>query len=105
MTEPIEPAVNTGESITAAEPPAGRSRLLSRLVGLALVISSVVLATYLLVAYFAFESGQAARVAQETTARDEQVPRQIELARQNPSLIPIPEPTRPYPLSYSVFRL
>jgi len=75
--------VNTGESITAAEPPAGRSRLLSRLVGLALVISSVVLATYLLVAYFAFESGQAARVAQETTARDEQVARQIELARQN----------------------
>ena len=75
--------MNTGESITAAEPPAGRSRLLSRLVGLALVISSVVLATYLLVAYFAFESGQAARVAQETTARDEQVARQIELARQN----------------------
>ena len=75
--------MNTGESTTAAEPPAARSRLLSRLVGLALVISSVVLATYLLVAYFAFESGQAERVAQETTARDEQIDRQIELARQN----------------------
>ena len=87
MTEPIEPATdNAGQQTTAAQPPAGRSRLLSRLLGLALVIASVVLATYLLVAYFAYESGRAARVAQETTARDEQVDHQIELARQDLAL-------------------
>lgn len=79
MTEPIiEPADDAGEQAVADRP-----RLLSRLLGLALVIASVVLATYLLVAYFAYESGQAARVAQETTARDEQISRQIELARQD----------------------
>ena len=84
MTEPIEPATdNADKQPTAAQPPADRSRLLSRLLGLALVIASVVLATYLLVAYFAYESGRAARVAQETTARDEQVAHQIELARQD----------------------
>ena len=83
MTEPIiEPADDAGEQ-AVADRPTGRSRLLSRFLGLALVIASVVLATYLLVAYFAYESGQAARVAQETTARDEQIARQIELARQD----------------------
>jgi hypothetical protein len=81
MTEPSEPAKTTATPSTAD--PASRSRLWRRLLGLALVITSVVLATYLLVAYFAFESGRAARVAQETTARDEQVSRQIELARQD----------------------
>ena len=84
MTEPIEPASNNADKqSTAAPPPAARSGLLSRLLGLGLVIASVVLATYLLVAYFAYESGQAERVAQETTARDEQISRQIELARQD----------------------
>ena len=83
MTEPIKPAADAGEQIIAAGPPAERSRLVRRLAGLALVITSVVLATYLLVAYFAFETGQAERVAQETTARDEQIERQIELARQD----------------------
>jgi hypothetical protein len=83
MTEPIEPATPNAEQQNDARPPAGRSRLLSRLVGVALVIVSVVLATYLLVAYFAYESGQAERVAQETTARNEQVARQLELARQD----------------------
>ena len=84
MTEPIEPAIdNADEQSIAAQPAAGRSRLAGRLFGLALVIVSVVLATYLLVAYFAYETGQAERVAQETTARDEQIARQIELARQD----------------------
>ena len=83
MTEPIKPAADAGEQTIAAGPPAERSRLVRRLLGLALVITSVVLATYLLVAYFAFETGQAERVAQETTARDEQIERQIELARQD----------------------
>ena len=82
MTEPIRPAADAGEQ-TVAVGPAQRSRLVRRLVGLALVITSVVLATYLLVAYFAFETGQAERVVQETTARDEQIARQIELARQD----------------------
>lgn len=77
MTEPSEPKANTD---LAAE---RRPRLLVRLVGLALVIASVVLATYLLVAYVAYESGQALRAQQETTARTEQVSRQIELARQD----------------------
>ncbi len=84
MTEPIEPAIdNADEQSIVAQPAAGRSRLAGRLFGLALVIVSVVLATYLLVAYFAYETGQAERVAQETTARDEQIARQIELARQD----------------------
>jgi hypothetical protein len=88
MTEPIEQANPTATATTEPPagppaPPSGRSRLWRRLLGLALVITSVVLATYLLVAYFAFESGRAERVAQETTARDEQIGRQIELARQD----------------------
>lgn len=84
MTEPIQPAIdNADEQSTAAQPPAARSRLARRLLGLALVIASVVLATYLLVAYFAYESGRADRVTQETTVRDEQIARQIELARQD----------------------
>ncbi len=83
MTEPIKPAADAGEPNMGAEPPAERSRLARRLVGLALVITSVVLATYLLVAYFAFETGSAERVTQETTARDEQIARQIELARED----------------------
>jgi hypothetical protein len=83
MTEPIEPATDNAGQQNAAPPPPGRSGLLSRLLGVVLVIVSVVLATYLLVAYFAYESGQAERVAQETTARDEQIGRQLELARQD----------------------
>jgi len=78
MTEPSEPTTNTGH-LSAQRPP----RLFVRLIGLALVIASVVLATYLLVAYVAFQSGQALRTEQETTARQEQVSRQIELARQD----------------------
>ncbi len=60
-----------------------RGRLARRALGLALVIVSVVLATYLLVAYFAYESGRTLRSQQETTARTEQIDRQIELARQD----------------------
>ena len=52
-----------------------------RLLGLALVIFSVAAATYLLVAYFAFESGRSLSRQQVSAQRDEQIARQIELAR------------------------
>lgn len=67
------------ERATAARQP----RFLVRLVGLVLVIASVVLATYLIVAYIAYESGQTQRTQQETAARAEQIGRQLELARQD----------------------
>lgn len=73
MTEPTEDETS-GER---------RPRLLVRLIGLALVIFSVAAATYLVVAYFALESGRALRTEQEATARDEQLNRQIELARED----------------------
>ena len=56
-------------------------RLGVRLFGLALIIFSIVVATYLLVAYFAFESGQALRTERETSSRVEQISHQILLAR------------------------
>lgn len=58
-------------------------RLGVRLFGLALIIFSIVLATYLVVAYFAFESGRALRVEQESTARADQITHQIALARED----------------------
>lgn len=76
-------AGNDADTVTATDAaPAGRSRL-GRLLGLALVITSVVLATYLLVAYFAYQSGRSLRGQQEAAARVAQVDRQIELARQD----------------------
>jgi hypothetical protein len=89
MTEPIGPADETGEQgdsrrPTSEETPSERRpRLLVRIFGLALIIFSVVVATYLVVAYFAVESGRALRTEQETTARNEQINRQIELARED----------------------
>ncbi len=80
MAEPIPPAGNNADSSPPGTP---RGRLAQRALGLALVIVSVVLATYLLVAYFAYESGRALRSQQETTARAEQIDRQLELARQD----------------------
>ena len=80
MSEPTEPAENAGYRTAVAEPtPQRRSRLGVRLFGLALVVASVVLATYLLVAYLAFESGRELQVQQETAARRQQLDRQIEL--------------------------
>ena len=84
MTEPTTPLDETGEQTTIDAMTGKRQpRLAVRLLGLALVIFSVVVATYLVVAYFAFESGQAQRVEQEATTRAEQISRQIELARQD----------------------
>lgn len=84
MTEPTPPVEEIGEP-TNLENEAGarRPRLGVRLLGLALVIFSVVVATYLLVAYFAFASGRGERIAQEKTARAEQIDRQLELARED----------------------
>lgn len=67
--------------IPAPAGPARRPRLGVRLLGLGLVIFSVVVATYLLVAYFAYESGRTLRVEQEATSRAEQIGRQVQLAR------------------------
>ncbi|WP_374688370.1 hypothetical protein [Promineifilum sp.] len=83
MMEPIEPDERAGESTEGEVTAARRPRLSVRLLGLLLVIGSVVLATYLVVAYFAFESGRALQVEQETTARTEQINRQVELARED----------------------
>lgn len=84
MTEPIEPGEETGENVmTEATSEARRPRVLVRLFGLLLILFSVFLATYLVVAYFAFESGRALQVEQETTARAEEIAHQIELAHQN----------------------
>jgi hypothetical protein len=82
MSEPTPPVDETGEP-TSGLPPSRRPRLAVRLFGLALILFSVTVATYLIVGYVAFESGRAERVEQETTTRDEQINRQIELARQN----------------------
>lgn len=82
MSEPTPPVEPTGESTTRVTG-ARRPRLAVRLLGLALVIFSVAAATYLLVAYFAFESGRSLSQQQETTQREEQIARQIELARED----------------------
>lgn len=83
MTEPTPPVDETGDMPATENEPARRPRLAVRLFGLALVIFAVVVATYLLVAYFAFESGRALRVQQEATSRTEQIDRQIDLARED----------------------
>lgn len=59
-----------------------RPRLLVRLLGLLLVVFSVSLATYLVVAYFAYETGRSEAVQQAATTRVESIARQLELAEQ-----------------------
>jgi len=59
-----------------------RPRPLVRLIGLLMIIISVALATYLVVAYFAFETGKAEAVQQAATTRAEAINRQLELAEQ-----------------------
>lgn len=84
MTEPNEPLDETGETmITPPDSSKRRPRLAVRLLGLALVIFSIVVATYLIVAYFAFESGRALATEQASTSRTEQINRQIELAQED----------------------
>lgn len=84
MYEPTNPGDDTGETkIEIPTESIRRPRLAVRLVGLVLVIFSVVVATYLLVAYFAFESGRNERLQQESTTRAEQLSRQIQLARED----------------------
>lgn len=82
MSEQTTPAEKTGEQ-TAIDisTSARRPRLAVRLLGLVLVIFSIVVATYLVVVYFAFESGRSLRREQESSTRNEQISRQIELAR------------------------
>lgn len=58
----------------------GQSRnLITRVIGLTLIISAAVLATYLVVAYFAWESGQRTRTTGQ--AQTAALLRQVELAR------------------------
>lgn len=59
-----------------------RPRLLVRLIGLMMIIISVALATYLVVAYFAYETGRSEAAQQAATSRVESINRQIELAEQ-----------------------
>lgn len=55
--------------------------LMTRVIGLVLVISAAVLATYLVVAYFAWQSGQEQKAA--STAQSTALLRQVDLARQD----------------------
>lgn len=72
-----EVVIDTGEG------GAGRRRLLVRAIGLGLIVTSVVLGTFLIVALFAWQSGQTLRVEQEQAHYAEQISRQIELAQEN----------------------
>lgn len=84
MTEPTPPVEKIGDpTIVESETSERRPRVAVRLFGLALVIFSVVVATYLVVAYFAFASGQAQSVKQAQASRIEQIDRQVELARED----------------------
>jgi hypothetical protein len=84
MTNPGGQSGEGGEDITTDHNGTGRRpRLFVRLLGLFLVTVSIFLATYLVVAYFAYESGQAEARQQAANRRDEQVNRQIELAGQD----------------------
>lgn len=60
-----------------------RPRLAVRLLGLTLITFSVFVATYLIVAWFALQSGRDLRDKQEALNRTEQITRQLELAREN----------------------
>ena len=82
MSKSTNPVDENNETMTTGQPgEARRPRPGVRLFGLALIIFSIVVATYLLVAYFAFESGRALRAERETTSRSEQISHQILLAR------------------------
>jgi hypothetical protein len=84
MTENNGPDDNTGELTMIEVKSNGRQpRLAVRLLGLLLVLFSVFAATYLIVGYFALESGRELRIEQETTARADEIAHQIELARAN----------------------
>lgn len=61
----------------------GRSRRWMRAVGASLIAVSVLLALYLLVAYFGWRSGIEARQQEQATYLQTQLARQVELARQN----------------------
>ncbi len=84
MTEEFEPGDNTGQStMIEINNNERRPRLAVRLLGLMLVLFSVFTATYLVVGYFALQSGREMRQEQEMTARADEVAHQIELARAN----------------------
>ena len=81
QNEPVEmtgPAKDEEVAVTERQP-----RLAVRILGLAMVVTSVFLATYLIVGYAAFESGKALGTEQGITALNEQLTRQLELARQD----------------------
>lgn len=76
-------AKSSRDNIELATADGRRPRLGVRLLGLALVIFSIVVATYLIVAYVAYESGRTQARQQASTSRAEQINRQLELARQD----------------------
>ncbi len=57
------------------------SRLLLRVVGIGLILISVIIAVYLIVGYFAYQSGQELRVEAVETQRLQQLAHQLELAQ------------------------
>lgn len=69
--------------IETGEGKAGGRRLLVRAIGLGLIITSVVFGTFLIVAFFAWQNGQAQRIEQEQAHYAEQIARQVELAQQD----------------------
>ncbi len=55
-------------------------RLLVRLIGIGLILVAIIIAIYLIVGYFAYQSGQTLRVENEQLARATQLDRQVDLA-------------------------
>ncbi len=73
-------AMNTEDNGTETAEPR-QSRLLLRVLGIGLILISVIIAIYLIVGYFAYQSGQEIRVEAVESQRAQQLTNQIELAQ------------------------
>ncbi len=62
------------------------SRLLLRVLGIGLILISVIVAIYLIVGYFAYQSGQELRVEAVETQRSQQLVHQLDLAQEDISV-------------------
>ena len=81
MNEKIS-VVNAEENGTETAEPR-RSNLLLRVLGITLILISVIVAVYLIVGYFAYQTGQELRVQAVETQRADQLANQVDLARQD----------------------
>ena len=68
--------------LSEAEGPS-QKRPLTRFIGIILIVLPIVTAVYLLVGYFAWQSGQNLRLERETVERNTQISHQISLARED----------------------